>query len=64
LSMDLSCLPPLASSKIDLTIDKGRHADHLADHFEPVVGSPLHFTVRGKPGQTFMPYWQISEEEA
>jgi hypothetical protein len=22
-----------------------------------------HFTVRGNPGQRFMPYWQIAEEE-
>jgi hypothetical protein len=51
------------SSKVDLTIDKGQHPDHLANHLEPVAGSPLHFAVRGNPGRTLMPYWQISEEE-
>jgi DUF1680 family protein len=53
----------VGSPKVDLTIDKGQLADHLANHLEPVAGSPLHFTVRGNPGQTLMPYWQISEEE-
>jgi uncharacterized protein len=56
-------LAAIGSSKVNLAIDKGQHPDHLANHLEPVAGSPLHFTVRGNPGQKFMPYWQIAEEE-
>ena len=56
-------LAAIGSSKVDLAIDKRQHPDHLANHLEPVAGSPLHFTVRGNPGQKFMPYWQIAEEE-
>jgi hypothetical protein len=33
------------------------------NHLEPVGSSPFHFTVRGNPGQKFMPYGEISEEE-
>jgi hypothetical protein len=44
-------------------VDKGKEAEHLADHLEPVDGAPLHFSVRGNTSQKFMPYWQISEEE-
>jgi uncharacterized protein len=46
-----------------LSIDGGTDAEHLEKHLEPIEGSPLHFSVRGNPGQKFMPYWQISEEE-
>jgi hypothetical protein len=31
--------------------------------FEPVEGSPLHFTVRCNSAQKLMPYWQISDQE-
>ena len=47
----------------NITVDKGKEAEHLANHLEPVYGAPLHFSVRGNTGQKFMPYWQISEEE-
>jgi hypothetical protein len=56
-------LAAIGSSKVDLAVDKGKGAASLANHLEPVAGSPLHFTVRGNPGQSFMPYWQISAEE-
>ena len=56
-------LAAVGSSKVELVVDKGKEAKHLASQFVPVFGSPLHFTVRGNPGQRFMPYWQISEEE-
>jgi DUF1680 family protein len=56
-------LAAVGSSKVDLAVAKGKEAESLADHLETVAGSPLHFTVRGNPGQKFMPYWQISEEE-
>ena len=56
-------LAAVGSSKVDLAVAKGKGAESLADNLEAVPGSPLHFTVRGNPGQKFMPYWQISEEE-
>jgi DUF1680 family protein len=56
-------LAAAGSTKVHLAIDKGQHPNHLANHLEPVAGSPLHFMVRGNPGQRLMPYWQIAEEE-
>jgi hypothetical protein len=44
-------------------VAKGKGAESLADNLEAVPGAPLHFAVRDNPGQKFMPYWQISEEE-
>ena len=56
-------LAAVGAATVDLKIDKGEQAEHLYNHMEPVSGSPLHFTVRGNPGQKFVPYWQVSEEE-
>ncbi len=56
-------LAAVGSSKVDLSVDSGHGADHLANHLEPIADLPLHFTVRGNPGRKFMPYWQVSEEE-
>ncbi|MBB5317479.1 beta-L-arabinofuranosidase domain-containing protein [Tunturibacter empetritectus] len=56
-------LAAVGSTAANLTVDKGHEAEHLANHLEPVDGSPLHFTVRGNDGQKFVPYWKISEEE-
>lgn len=56
-------LAAVGSSKVDLSVDSGHDAEHLANHLEPIQGLPLHFTVRGNPGQKFMPYWQVSAEE-
>lgn len=56
-------LAAVGASTVNLTVDKGHDADHLADHLESIDGSPLHFTVRGNADQMFMPYSQISEEE-
>ena len=56
-------LAAIGASTVNLVVDKGREAEHLAAHLEPVQGSPLHFTVRANAGQKFMPYWQISDEE-
>jgi hypothetical protein len=56
-------LAAVGSSKVDLSVDNGHDAAHLANHLEPIAGLPLHFTVRGNPGQKFIPYWQVSEEE-
>ena len=53
----------VGSRHVELTIDKGQNAEDLASHLEPIPDSPLHFTVRGNPGQTLMPYWLVSEEE-
>lgn len=56
-------LAAVGAPTANITVDKGKEAEHLADHLEPVDGAPLHFSVRGNTGQKFMPYWQISEEE-
>jgi uncharacterized protein len=56
-------LAAVGSPQAGLSIDGGQDAEHLAKLLEPIAGSPLHFSVRGNPGQTFMPYWQVSEEE-
>lgn len=56
-------LAAVGSRNLELSIDKERDVEHLADYLEPIAGSPLHFTVRGNPGQIFMPYWLITEEE-
>jgi len=53
----------VGSSKVDLVVDRGHEVDHLAAHFEPIAGSPLHFSVRGNKGQKLMPYWQVAKEE-
>jgi DUF1680 family protein len=56
-------LAAVGASKVDLMLEKGSKAHELAKHLEPVEGAPLHFAVRGNPGQRLMPYWQIAEEE-
>ena len=56
-------LAAVGSSQVELSLDKGHSEEHLADHLEKIEGSPLHFAVRGNPGQKFMPYWQVSDEE-
>jgi len=53
----------VGSSKVDLVVDRGREVAHLSNQLEAVTGSPLHFTVRGNPGQKLMPYWQVAGEE-
>ena len=56
-------LAAVGSSTVELSIPAGHEAQHLADYLEPIEGAPLHFTVRGNPGQKLMPYWQIADEE-
>jgi len=56
-------LSAVGSSQVELRVDKGHDAEQLVNHLERVEGSPLHFAVRGNPGQKLMPYWQVSEEE-
>ncbi len=56
-------LAAVGTSKVNLVVDQGNEAEHLANHLEAVEGSPLHFAVRGNDGQKFAPYWLISEEE-
>lgn len=34
----------------------------VSESFQPVPGAPLHYTLRGLSGITFMPYWQVSTE--
>ena len=56
-------LAAVGSSTVNLSVDQGHDAEHLMNQLEPIAGSPLHFTVRGNPGQRLLPYWQVSEEE-
>ena len=56
-------LAAVGSSTVELSIDPGHEAEHLANYLEPIGGSPLHFTVRGNPGQKLMPYWQVADED-
>jgi len=56
-------LAAVGSAQVEFSIDSGQNAEHLAQHLEPIEGSPLHFSVRGNPGQKLMPYWQVSDEE-
>jgi DUF1680 family protein len=56
-------LAAVGFSKVELSVDSGHDAEHLANHLEAIQNLPLHFSVRGNPGQKFMPYWQVSDEE-
>jgi uncharacterized protein len=56
-------LAAVGSPKVELSIPAGHEAQYLANYLEPIEGAPLHFTVRGNPGQKLMPYWQIADEE-
>ncbi len=51
------------SSKAVLSAKGGHDLEDLRELVEAIEGSPLHFTVRGNPGQKLVPYWQISDEE-
>ncbi len=56
-------LAAVGSSTVELSLDGGHNAEHLANYLEPIADAPLNFTVRGNPGQRFVPYWQVSGEE-
>jgi len=56
-------LAAVGSFQAGLSIDGGQDPERIARHLDPIAGSPLHFNVRGNPGQKFMPYWQVSDEE-
>ncbi len=56
-------LAAVGSSRAGLSFDGDHSLEHIASQLETIEGSPLHFAVRGNPSVTFMPYWQISEEE-
>ena len=56
-------LAAVGSASVNLAVGKGQGAESLAEYLEPVLGSSLHFYVRGNPGQRLMPYWQITSEE-
>jgi hypothetical protein len=56
-------LAAVGDSKVDLMLAKGAAPESLADHLEPVAGSPLHFTLRGDGEKRLMPYYQIANEK-
>jgi hypothetical protein len=50
----------LGSASVELPA--GFDAERAAGEWEDVPGSPLHFRLRGSPGITFVPYWQIADQ--
>jgi hypothetical protein len=56
-------LAAVGSSNVVLSLAPGHDLENLAEYLEPIEGFPLHFTVRGNPGQKFIPYWQVADEE-
>jgi len=56
-------LAAVGSSKVDLTLDSGHSAEHLAAHLQAVDDKPLHYTVRGNAGLKLVPYWQLADEQ-
>jgi DUF1680 family protein len=41
----------------------GSKPEDLIAQLRPKPGAPLHFTVEGNPGITYMPYWHVDTEE-
>jgi DUF1680 family protein len=56
-------LAGVGDSNVDLMLGKGAAAESLADHLEPVAGSPLHFTLHGDTDKKLAPYYQIANEK-
>jgi hypothetical protein len=56
-------LAAVGSSNVVLSLDSGHDLEDLSEYLQPIEGSPLHFSVRGNPGQKFIPYWQVADEE-
>jgi len=46
-----------------LQLPAGSAPVELGRHLTAKPGAPLQFAVAGHPGVTFMPYWQVSQEE-
>lgn len=56
-------LAALGSSNVSVSVEHGHGLEDLAEYLQPIEGKPLQFTVRGNPGQRFIPYWQLSDQE-
>ena len=56
-------LAAVGASNVSLSVDRGHNLEDLSEYLQPIEGEPLHFSVRGNPGQKFIPYWQVSDEE-
>ncbi len=56
-------LAAVGAKKMDMAIEGNGGPQELAQLLEPIDGSPMHFSVRGNPALTFVPYWQIADEE-
>jgi len=46
-----------------LRLPQGSAPELLGRHLAAKPDSPLHYTVAGNPGVTYMPYWQVAQEE-
>lgn len=56
-------LAAVGSSTVKLSINRGHNLEDIAEYLEPIAGAQLQFSVRGNPGQKFVPYWQVSDQE-
>lgn len=56
-------LAAVGAEKMDIAIAGKRGPEQLAQLLEAIDGSPIHFSVTGNPDLTFVPYWQITDEE-
>lgn len=56
-------LAAVGSSNVVLSLDSGHDLEDLSEYLQPIEGLPLHFSLRGNPGQKFIPYWQVADEE-
>jgi DUF1680 family protein len=53
----------VGSKDTALRLPPASNPTELGRHLVAKPGSPLHYTVEGNPGVTYMPYWQVADEE-
>lgn len=56
-------LAAVGASKVDFAIERGRKAEQIGSHLQPIAGEPLHFAVPGNPQHKLIPYWQVLWDE-
>ena len=53
----------VGSKDAALSLPAGSGPQDLGSHLTPKPDAPLHFTVAANPAVTYMPYWQVDDEE-
>jgi hypothetical protein len=53
----------VGSKDAALRLPAGSGSQDLGRQLEAKPDAPLHYTVAGSPGLTYMPYWQVADEE-